>query len=196
MKTALNCQGHMGLLAFMPHTSFRTHPSHHLPTAMARFDYNYTTGLPWKARARYSLVWQPVYSLSFFLPVSGYSSSLHWEQKLMMQYTGTTAGKASHIQLHFQRLSFVVGKASDKLAVWWHTPCYTGEAEICRLLWSLIIVVASGRELHAPSELKQKQFLEWDTSCVKCMTMQNTLSQAKVLCSQCTKVKVQQQNAL
>lgn len=47
-KQPPNCQGHMGLLAFMPRTSLRTHSSHHLPTAMARYDYNYTTGLPRK----------------------------------------------------------------------------------------------------------------------------------------------------
>lgn len=43
----------------MPHNSFRTHPSHHLPTAMARYDYNYTAGSPWKGWTRHSLVWQP-----------------------------------------------------------------------------------------------------------------------------------------
>lgn len=128
-KTAANCQGHMALLAFMPLTSFWTHPSHHLPTAMARYDYNYTTGLPWKSRTRYSLAWQPV----FFSPASFWlqlepamraesDAAVHW----------FTAEKASHIQLHFQRLFIVVGTASDKLALWWHALCYTP----CCDLWS------------------------------------------------------------
>lgn len=34
----------------------------------------------------------------------------------MLQYIGTTAGKASHIQLHLQRFLIVAGKAGDKLA--------------------------------------------------------------------------------
>ena len=116
-KQPPNCQGHMGLLAFMPRTSLWTHPSHHLPTAMARYDYNYTTGLP---RKKSLITLQPrlaarlfffLFFFFFFLqPVSGYSSSLQQEQKLMLQYAGTTAGKASHIQPHFQRALIVAGK--------------------------------------------------------------------------------------
>lgn len=52
----------------------------------------------------------------FFLPVSGYSSSPQREQELMLQYAGTTAGEASHIQLHLQRVCVVAGKAGDRLA--------------------------------------------------------------------------------
>lgn len=116
-KQPPNCQGHMGLLAFMPRTSLRTHSSHHLPTAMARYDYNYTTGLPRKkpdhAAASFGSTSFCVFffCVFFFLqPVSGYSSSLQQEQKPMLQYAGTTAGKASHIQPHFQRALIVVGK--------------------------------------------------------------------------------------
>lgn len=149
-ETVLKHQGRTGLLAFMRHTCFWTRLSHHLPSPVVRYDYNCTTGLPWKARTCHSLIWQPIFSLSVFfflpLPVSGYSSSLQWEQKLMLQYIGTTAGEASHIQLHLQRVFIVVRKASDKLALWWHAPCCRGEAEICCLLETLIMVVASGRE--------------------------------------------------
>lgn len=150
MKTAPNCQGHMGLLAFMPHTSFRTHRSHHLPTAMARYDY--TTGLPWKSWTRYSLVWQPDLCFFFFwrflVTAQACSESWNWCCSMLVPLQG----RLLIFSFVFKGFFIVVGKASDKLALWWHALCCMGEAEICCLLWSLIIVVASGQELtHHPN---------------------------------------------
>lgn len=92
---------------------FGANPSHHLPTEMGRYDCNYATGLPRKAQTHHRLIWQ----LFLFLPVSGYSSSPQWEQKLMLQYAGTTAGEASHIQLHLQRVFIVAGKTGWRAGI-------------------------------------------------------------------------------
>ena len=69
----------MGLLAFMPRTSLWTHPSHHLPTAMARYDYNYTTGLP---RKKSLITLQPRLAarLFFFLFSFFFSPASFWLQ--------------------------------------------------------------------------------------------------------------------
>lgn len=75
----------------------------------------------------------------FFLPVSGYSSSPQWEQKLMLQYTDTTAGKASHTQvLFFKGFSLLL----EKLVTSWsfdEMPCATWATQ----KYVVIIVVGS-----------------------------------------------------
>lgn len=112
-KQPPNCQGHMGLLAFMLRTSLWTHPSHHLPTEMARYDYNYTTGLPRKKPDHAAASFGSTSFCVLFFFSSQFlvtARACNKNKKPMLLYAGTTAGKASHIQPHFQRALIVVGK--------------------------------------------------------------------------------------
>lgn len=135
-KQPPNCQGHMGLLAFMPRTSLWTHPSHHLPTAMARYDYNYTTGLP---RKKSLITLQPrlaarlffflffFFSSQFLVTARACNKSRNWCCSTLVPLQG----RLLIFSLIFKGLSLLLEKASDKLARWWHAPRYTGEAQIC-----------------------------------------------------------------
>lgn len=138
-KQPLNCQGHMGLLAFMPRTSLRTHSSHHLPTAMARYDYNYTTGPPRKkpdhAVASFgSTSFCVFFFCVFFFFSSQFLVTARACNKSRNRCCSTLVplqGRLLIFSLIFKGLSLLLEKASDKLARWWHAPRYAGETEIC-----------------------------------------------------------------
>lgn len=122
MKTVQNCQGHMGLLCF-------TLLSGHIPLITCLLLWPHTLIITPQAcleMTRHTAALFKSLSSSFF-----YLFLVTAHQMLLD--IGTTAGEASHIQLHLQRL-LIVGKASWQVGSLMTCPVLQGEAEICCLL--------------------------------------------------------------
>lgn len=88
--------------------------SHHLPVAMARYEYNYTTGSPWKLK---NTVWQ---TSSFPVPACFWApiKSVMRAEAITAVHSGPAArGESAPVHLHLQSFFIVFGKACESLAL-------------------------------------------------------------------------------